>query len=143
MNQEKILKILNNIQDEVSKIRDLLYCPEGIRITGIHLNDYAYVEFWDEIAPKPFLLLNTKDEIENKIFMHMLKDALRMIPISAAIYSKKIKLEINDLEYTEDQDVKDIIDIFNIEIKKLSNEEILDIRGRNDINNYLSKIKGI
>lgn len=43
MNIDKILEKLDSIEESVSQMRDLLFCPEGIRITIWK----GLIEYWD------------------------------------------------------------------------------------------------
>jgi len=123
----------------VSQVRDLLHCPEGIRIIAVHRDDLSYIEYWDgEQLPRILFLIDRKAKIAS--IQQLIVEAIGTIPPSAC-GQKKIELQtdIKEEDYTDG--IKIGIDIFEIEIKDIDNNLLKQLRGRHDFNDYMSRIK--
>lgn len=135
----KILKSLKEIEEKAAEIRQLLFCPEGVRITAASRDDISFVEYWDgELSPR--ILFCKEEKIENKIIDHYIKEAIGLIPPS---YCQNKTVEIHTDLMLDDFSEGTLIGIkiFNIELKYISEELMEHIRGRHDFNNHMSRVK--
>lgn len=139
MNANKILDVLNGIEAGVSIVRDLLFSPDGVRITAIRRDGFSYVEYWDG-ALKPRILFYAEEKVDAEYINYQIKEAIGMIPPS---YCGNKEIELHT-DLTLDEFTKGVgagINIFSIKLEDISEDLIRHIRERHDFNDYLSRIK--
>ena len=135
----KILKTLKEIEERAAEIRQLLFCPDGVRITAAQRDDVSFIEYWDgELEPR--ILFCTEEKVDNKIIDLYIKEAIGLIPPS---YCENKTVEIHTDLMLDDFSEGTLIGIkiFNIQLEYISQELMEHIRGRHDFNNYLSRVK--
>jgi hypothetical protein len=141
MNVNKILKTLDVIQDLVSQTRDLLFCPEGIRILAVWQDDFSYVELWDgEFTPR--ILFYSDEKVPIEIVNSRIVMAINAIPPFAC--------GVKEVELHTDVPLKELSDgvmigmeIFDVTIEPIKDQLITQTRARNDFNNYLSEFEKV
>lgn len=140
MNIEKILPILKQIEDQVSQVRDLLYCPDGIRITVAHRDDLSYVEYWNgDLNPRIIGLVEEK--VPDPIIHQWIFEAVSAIPTSVVSENTKVIFH-SDLKEEELTDgIKVAIDVFQIKLEEVTDKLLNTIRERHDFNNYMSQLE--
>jgi len=141
VNLSKILTRLSSIEEEAAEIRQLLFCPDGIRIVGLNRDDLSFVEYWDG-ENDPRILFCLPNKAEDSFVDFQIKEAIGLIPPS---YCDNKKVEIHtDLELSDFSEGTLVgIKIFDIELKYPSEDLTKHIRGRHDFNNYMSRLKDI
>lgn len=139
MNINRILPLLDNVNKQISQIKDLLTCPEGVRILSIHREDLSYIEYWDgDQFPRILFLIDKKAEL--KTMQQITTEALSLIPPSYCT-TKKIELstDLRLKDFTSEMSMA--IKIFEIELSDIKQETIHLLKERYDFNSYMSRLK--
>jgi hypothetical protein len=139
VNIERITQTLSKIDELVSNVRHLLLCPEGVRITAIHRDNFSYVEYWDGEMPPRIIFYSDKETELLAMHQHVF-DLVGAIPPSYC-GNKKIELCTDLVQEDLPKGINIAIDIFEIEYKPVTDELIRQIRERHDFNNHLSRIR--
>lgn len=134
---DKVLPILQNIEKEISNVRYLLSCPEGVRITAIWRDDFSYVEYWDSDMP-PRILFYANEKVQEEIIHQHVFEAVGTIPPS---YCGVQKIQIHTDIETFSEGINVAAKVFTIKFKEITNELINKIRERNDFKYYLSRVE--
>ena len=143
MKVDHILKLLDNIDKQVSFVRDSLFQPEGVRILVLQLDDFGLVESWDRDLP-PRLFGVAAEKVEDKILIQWMFDAMGAIPLTTL--AAEINIEIlSHLKYSElPKNVTKAMDVMLIKYIELGEQDkyknlLEQTRKRYDFINNLSR----